>query len=175
VEGVRATSLGDWRMAPNDPSDSQRPPRLADEAGPEAASRLLHWAASGDRSVLGAPEHARRRTLHRRLAHLRAAFVGDVRMSFLVVMLLVGVGGVGWLGARYWYLQANRSAIEAARAAGARDEAMRFHTALSRVQATPEANAELIRATEVFYRALNESGYDIERLLRWSPDSNQDQ
>jgi len=162
-------------MAPNKPSESPRPVRLAGEDGSEAASRLLHWAASGDRSALSAPEHARRRTLHRRFTHLRAAFVGDVRMSFLVVMLLVGVGGVGWLGARYWYLQANRRAIDAARAAGARDEAMRFLTALSRVQATPEANDELNRAAEVFYRALNESDYDVERLLRWSPEANQDQ
>jgi len=146
-------------------SDLARP---ADEIDPDAAGKLLQWALGENEAsrVQHPPRH--HLSMRRRMTHLRAAFVGDVRMSFVVVLAFFFVAGAGWFAAHIWYQEAKASEIERARSQGAAEERGRVLDFITRVQSSPEANAELLRAADLLYKAMQETGYDPGKL-------NQDQ
>lgn len=146
-------------MAGKDTGGTGRADRLADQMDVDAATKLLQWASATD----GAG-HPRSRSYRRRMALVRKAFVGDVRMSFTAVLALAMCCASGWVGAHFWYHEAHRHEIERVRAEAARDGALQVLTFISRVQESPEADARLLEAGRIIYEAMYQNGLDINRI-----------
>lgn len=151
-------------MANDDMIKDQSSDRPLDEIDAQAAAHLLRWAVEGVPSAARHRRHARPGTFRRRVRHLRTAFAGDVRMSFIFFLAVVLAAGTGWLAAHIWHDQAQTNEIARIRANARADGANQVLRFMSRVQETPEANAELIKAVEVLYRALQNTNYDPDRI-----------
>jgi len=95
-----------------------------------------------------------RRTLRRRMRLLRAAFVGEVRMSMLIVLVVAMTWAIGWGSAVYLQKIKQEQTKQLLRSQAENEAWHQLGLDLSRVREDADENAYFIRALDAITREL---------------------
>ena len=138
-------------------SDRQSEKKLIDLIDEDAARKIVKWVDELDvdqpaRAIGRA--HRRHWSRKRRVRFLRAAFVGDVEISFVVILAALSIFLGGSLAGYTWVMRIERDRMRYQMQAEAWEQLSRD---LSRVRETADENAE-------FLRLLNQIYIELERV-----------
>lgn len=138
-------------------SDRRSEKKLIDSIDEDAARKIVKWVDELDadrpaRAIGRAHRHHWSRK--RRVRFLRAAFVGDVEISFVVILAALSIFLAGSLGGYTWVMQIERDRLRYQMKAEAWEQLSRN---LSEVRETADESAE-------FVRVLNRMQIELKRV-----------
>lgn len=129
--------------------------RILDSMTPAQAERI---AEASD--LLEPPDDVqipRVRSMAMRIRYARAAFVGDVRLPFLVFIALAAIFFSGWFFAHVYYADWVESEKQRIRAETAVDSIFELRKHFGRVRPTLEENEQFLKFSKEFGRLIQEA------------------